>query len=413
MKRIFLSLLFCFFIFTSCANANSVVDSSQTTAPPITENSTPYTTEPPPVFTTAPTPAESTTESTTTTPETEPPPPPPPPEPLVFGDVFELPINGATGYASISLKLYEEPNNTSNSIKTLSASTHFRIIEEVGDFWYVKTDEDKGYIQHKYCFINLPDVIPSIIYDNTNAYASIFMSSSYPLPSITGEQLYSSKSYNERLRREEFVMPVIYEMAKKISHAQKNALAEGNSLKIYEAFRPYTTQSDVKNSLIALSNENEEVCAGLSIKPWHLGWFISTSYSNHQRGVAIDTSLVEVVSSECEFLGNYSFTTIYEYNEYPMQSQMHELSCLATLYKYPIASEDYYVWENTPFANTITEGAILLQKYCTEVGLYPLASEWWHFNDLHAKYNLGENLSNGKFFLSKQVSVSPEFANDE
>ena len=63
--------------------------------------------------------------------------------------------------------------------------------------------------------VNLPDLIPSIIYDDTNAYSSLFKSSEIDIPNITGKQLYNNKTYNERLSKEEFMMPVIYAMAKK------------------------------------------------------------------------------------------------------------------------------------------------------------------------------------------------------
>src|SRR5690606_3756850 len=98
--------------------------------------------------------------------------------------------------------------------------------------------EFAGWLQHKYCFINLPDIIPSIIYDNTNTYASKFASSGFEIPGISDQALYSGKTYNERLAKDEYIMPVLYSMAPKIYMAQQLALLEGNALKIYESFRP-------------------------------------------------------------------------------------------------------------------------------------------------------------------------------
>ena len=39
----------------------------------------------------------------------------------------------------------------------------------------------------------------------------------------------------------------------------------------------------------------------------------------------------------------------------------------------------------------MTESAIKLRDYCTGVGMSPLASEWWHFNDLDAREEIGGN----------------------
>ena len=37
--------------------------------------------------------------------------------------------------------------------------------------------------------INLPDIIPSIIYDDTNSYSSLFKSSGIDIPNVTGKKL--------------------------------------------------------------------------------------------------------------------------------------------------------------------------------------------------------------------------------
>lgn len=54
----------------------------------------------------------------------------------------------------------------------------------------------------------------------------------------------------------------------------------------------------------------------------------------------------------------------------------------------------------------MTEGAKLLQKYCTSAGLSPLCSEWWHFNSLNAKANTG-NAGSGRFSIDCNMSVAP------
>ena len=141
--------------------------------------------------------------------------------------------------------------------------------------------------------INLPDIIPSIIYDDTNGYSSIFRSSEIDIPNVTGKQLYDNKAYNKRLSKDEFMMPVMYEMAIKIMKAQELALKEGYSLKIYETYRPYKAQKNVSTNLSKLMNSNKTVYNGINGGGWNEGWFIAQVLSNHQKGIAMDVSLVK------------------------------------------------------------------------------------------------------------------------
>ena len=90
--------------------------------------------------------------------------------------------------------------------------------------------------------VNLPDLVPSVIYDDTNAYCSVFRSSGRVIPGITGEKLYDAKSYNDRLEKEEFITPALLPLAVKLARAQAVALENGDCLKICECYRPYSAQ---------------------------------------------------------------------------------------------------------------------------------------------------------------------------
>ncbi|MGX7196569.1 SH3 domain-containing protein [Enterococcus olivae] len=98
------------------------------------------------------------------------------PIPNSYQGPFELPIQNSTGYASIQLEVKETSNVNSKTTASLNAGEGFKILEENADWWRIETDNFKGWILHRYAFINLPDVIPSIIYNNTNSYSSIFRS---------------------------------------------------------------------------------------------------------------------------------------------------------------------------------------------------------------------------------------------
>lgn len=333
---------------------------------------------------------------------------PTPPSPLQRYNVdLEFPVTGATGYTSIDLDLKTSGNTDSRTIETLIAGTAFEIMEEQGDWWLIKKDASTGWVQHTYCLINLPDVIPSIIYDNTNTYSSRYMSSGKSIPNITGKSLYSGKTFNKRLGKEEFIVPVLYSMSKKIFLAQQEALADGNSLIIHEGYRPYPVQQSVVSELTKLANKDREVKAGISAEPWGVNWFIATNVSNHQMGYAIDASLAKIHAKTEIVIGEYAGIEITDYTEYKMPTKIHELSVAAVTFTAPVKSTIPMAWKNSVIAETMNEPAIMLQEYSTNAGLSPLASEWWHFNDLDAMKATMEKSSEGSYFLIDNYSTNP------
>ena len=328
--------------------------------------------------------------------------------PKLLENGFELPIDGASGYASISLKLYSKNSTSSSAKKTLSAGTGFQILEENGNWWYISVSDTNGWVQSKYCMINLPDVLPSIIYDDTNSYSSIFMSSGKKLPDITGKALYNAYTENERLNKQEFIMPIMYDTAKRVAKAQQLALENNQSLKIYETFRPYETQKSVSGSLAELIENDKTVKDGIYTNGWNKSWFIAQVLSNHQRGIAIDVSLVDIEKSEYIQIGNYICLNITEYEECNMPTKMHELSAKAVAFKYGVDTQSKTAWKKVPLASSMTTSAKTLQNYFVEAGMYPIASEWWHFNDLETKEEIGKSYSTGKYYISKCYSTIPK-----
>jgi D-alanyl-D-alanine dipeptidase len=210
---------------------------------------------------------------------------------------------------------------------------------------------------------------------------------------------FSKESVLVNIEKDEFVMPILYSMAKKIHKAQQSALKNGDSLKIYETYRPYEVQAKVLNGLRTLAISNNDVNNGINTGNWSMTWFIATGLSNHQLGVAIDTSLVKVNSYKIKTMEKFKYMEIVDYIEYDMPTNMHELSAKSAVFAYGIPSNSKTKWKNAPLASTITEGAVKLQNYCTSADLTPLASEWWHFNDLDAK-NIVRGKSRGQYYLS-------------
>ena len=280
----------------------------------------------------------------------------------------------------------------------LPAGASFTILGEKGGWWKVSSGYGTGWVEHRFCMINLPDVVPSIVYDATNAYASRYTSSGKDIPGITGQALYQGKVYNPRFDEEQFLMPVLYATAKKICAAQQKALAQGNSLKLYEAYRPYATQQAVVKALTALAERDPEVKAGITTKPWSMTYFINTGYSNHQKGFAVDVSLVKVKQTQVRTTGGREYLAVTDYIEYDMPTAIHELSMAAASTLGP---------GSDTLADTMNDPAIALRGYFTGAGMSPLESEWWHFNDWNARDLARDNLSTGKFEIGRCYSRPP------
>jgi len=333
---------------------------------------------------------------------------------VIYNGDLELPVNGATGFASVDIDM--TANDNPSNITKLKAGTAFTVLKEQDDWWLICPDGiTVGWVRHMFCMINLPDVIPSIVYNNTNAYSSVFRcyyQEEIDIPDVTGEQLYQysdrkdGKAYNKRFDKNEYIVPVLYSMSKRIFKAQQYALENGDTLVIYEGFRPRDTQARVYNAVSNLMGKNANVRKGFG--SWNVSMFIASGISNHQLGYAIDVSLASIMEKEDAVTGRYKYTNISRALEYSMPSPIHELSIKAAVFTHNVAIESFDAWKK----GTFSEGMINhpkaqnLQKYCTDAGLTPLASEWWHFNDLHTLFNITKK-SNGNFDIKECLSITP------
>ncbi len=313
--------------------------------------------------------------------------------------VFELPLSGSTGYATVETYVYSTRDNE-DLLCMLNGGEAFCILEEQGDEWKISVNGQEGWLNYEYCLVNLPDLMPSMIYDNANSYASVMQSMGKEIPNITGQKLYDAEFFNERLGEMYFAMPIMYETAKKLAQAQKLALADGNTLVIVETYRPFSTQMKMVDNMCRLLETEPEIEA--SLMTWGLSYFIATNISNHQRGIAVDLTLAKVLGTETRTTGEYSYEVVSAYEEYEMPTAIHDLNLDATSMAYPVPST--YPWEEVPLSKNMNQWSIILRDYCTTVGFSPLSSEWWHFND----YTIGLHSDNvGRYFLDELVSVSP------
>jgi D-alanyl-D-alanine dipeptidase len=199
----------------------------------------------------------------------------------------------------------------------------------------------------------------------------------------------------------------MYGMAPKICAAQKLALAEGNTLVIYEAFRPADAHQKVYNSLSRLVAQDRTVWAGVTGNSFTMGWFLAPAPYNHQRGTAIDASLAKVLQTEQATAGDFGYTRVASYAEYPMQTAIHELSRASAIFTATVGSHSETLWKKATPAANVTVGSFLLQTYCASAGLTPLASEWWHFNDIPQTNASVLMKNNGNYSIATSCSEPP------
>ena len=316
----------------------------------------------------------------------------------------EMPDPAATQVYATALVAAPKPAGALSSYTNAAAvwepGAAFTILEENGGWWRVSRGNETGWIEHRYCMINLPDVIPSMIYDDVNAYSSLFASCGKDIPGVTGAVFYHSLVYNVRLDRQEFVMPILYSAARNICAAQHRALEEGNCLVVYQTFRPYDTQTAVADGLTQLANVDPEVRAGTSASPWGMDWFISAGVSGYQQGYALDVSMVKVYAAEERYIGTYPYLYATGYEAYRMPTAMHELSIAAASALSPGSGQ---------LSQTMNEPAIALRNYCVSSGLSPLDSQWWQFSDPAAMQAASANPSDGRYTVTECLSRAPEW----
>jgi len=308
-----------------------------------------------------------------------------------YNGQLELPVIGATGWTAIPLQLHTAPTDPSApGFMALPAGQVFTIYDTYDGWWDVRLPGGyTGWVPSRKCFINLPDVIPSIVYNISNADRSLLSSVGYGINDVSGYSLHQAHAYNQRLERYEFFVPVQYMTALRLHQVQQAALAQGDTIIMYEAFRPLQVQRRIAHYFTVLVNQNAAVRAAVTTPPWSITWFISTGISNHQRGAAVDVSLGRVEAYEIHFYEGYAYMHITDFVAHEMPTAMHELSPAAAALQ----------WPGGPVANTMTAGALRMQELFLEYGFTLLASEWWHFNDPYAVQNANELGMRGNFMI--------------
>ena len=143
----------------------------------------------------------------------------------------------ATVWPIVDQSFYELPGTESEALGKIPAGTALCVLEEQGDWFQVRYKDRFGYVDSRFCMINLPEYVGDhCSYDITNSYRSIFKVHENPIALITDQVIQGFEHIQDA--DGEFLVPYLYPCAKKLLSAAQAAEKDGYRLKIYEAFRP-------------------------------------------------------------------------------------------------------------------------------------------------------------------------------
>lgn len=143
----------------------------------------------------------------------------------------------ATVWPIIEQPFYERPGQDSPSLGKIPGGTALCVLEEQGDWFQVRYKDKYGYVDSRFCMINLPEYVGDhCSYDITNSYRSVFKVHENPIALISDQVI--SGFEHVQTADERFLVPYLYPCSKKLLSAAQAAEADGYRLKIYEAFRP-------------------------------------------------------------------------------------------------------------------------------------------------------------------------------
>lgn len=254
------------------------------------------------------------------------------------------------GFEGCTIRTIRDNTVVTNATKsmTIEADRTFKVLNATEDKFEIMVNDEIFAINSDEVFVNLKDFVPSLEVNLVMADKAIFQMAGEEIPGLWGE-----KFYNRNGSEQGTEAWVTVETAKKLAEAQEIFLADGKTIVVYDAYRPYSTtkkfQSAYRAYLNTKTNQFKQKWFG------NLGesWFLAQKASSHNYGIAVDISLRDLETGE-----------ILE-----MPAPMHNLDYRSAEYN----------WVNGN--STACENARYLAKVMKQVGMKSLKSEWWHFQN--------------------------------
>ena len=254
-------------------------------------------------------------------------------------------------------------------------------MEERGEYFKVLYHDNLGFVDSSFCMINLPEYIGDLCeYNITSSVHSMSSVHGYHIPGVTGTVIRGYE--NIYFGNDNYLVPYLYPCTRKLCKAITNAARDGYRFRIYDAFRPNEATRyyyDTTESMLDYSITDKDTKSSITLREimtnkgkYRLSSFLAASVSAHNRGIALDLTMVDLNTNE----------------ELKMQTDIHDLSA------YSVITQN-------------NNNARLLAKYMKEVGYHDLFSEWWHFQDDETKEEIGL-----KSYLREGISVEGWKKND-
>lgn len=142
----------------------------------------------------------------------------------------------ATIWPIVDLKLYADAAMV-KALDTIPAGTALCVLEEDGECFQVRYRDQYGYIDSRFCMINLPEYTGDYCaYSITNSDRSLLAVHDNPIEHITGQVIKGFEGVNTA--EDGYLVPFLYPSAKKLLTAAQAAEKDGYRLRVYEAFQP-------------------------------------------------------------------------------------------------------------------------------------------------------------------------------
>ncbi|MEY8386126.1 M15 family metallopeptidase [Oscillospiraceae bacterium 38-13] len=205
----------------------------------------------------------------------------------------------ATVWPITDQSFYEKAGQDAAVLGKIPAGTALCVLEESGEWFQVRYKDQYGWVDSRFCMINLPEYTGDhCAYDIANSYSSIFKVHENPIALIT-EQVIKGFEHIQTAD-EQFLVPYLYPCSQKLLRAAQAAEADGYRLKIYEAFRPNeatrflydTTASQLEWAALVYDEEGGNSETSNAIDPV-TGWVVDLS-----DGLLTDPETEEKISRE-------------------------------------------------------------------------------------------------------------------
>lgn len=236
----------------------------------------------------------------------------------------------------------------SDKLAVIAKDTKLVVEAEANGRFLVNLDQQYLWIDSKNVLVNIAEYIPSL--DIRLAMAqeqNFFQMADQAIDGLTNKQFYTAEG---SINGSEAWLK--YEPAKKLAIAQDSFLADGYSIVVYDAYRPYSATKSFQAAYRNFLNQQSKSFKSQWFGELGESWFLAQKASSHNYGVAIDMSLKTLDGQLVS-----------------MPSAIHTLDKRSAICE----------WKN---ANTAESKAALYMKTTMEnAGFSYLKSEWWHFQD--------------------------------